>query len=68
MLSCNLFACTICFLWWERGPGCTGPEFAVDNGIAVQANKALQRRAAKGRPRSWRGGCRRRACRRLTRA
>eukprot|EP00971_Amphidinium_carterae_P341217 6479908-Amphidinium_carterae.1 len=51
----------------NRGPGWTGPAVAVGNGIAFLANKALQRRAAKGRPCSWRGGCRRRACRRLKR-
>eukprot|EP00971_Amphidinium_carterae_P308369 6128045-Amphidinium_carterae.1 len=39
-----------------RGPGWTGPAFAVGNGIAFLANEALQRRAAKGRPCSWRGG------------
>eukprot|EP00971_Amphidinium_carterae_P292855 5814362-Amphidinium_carterae.1 len=49
----------------SRGPGWTGPAVAVGNGNAFF--KALQRRAAKGRPCCWRGGCRRRACRRLTR-
>eukprot|EP00971_Amphidinium_carterae_P210218 4170879-Amphidinium_carterae.1 len=47
----------------NRGPGWTGPAVAVGNSTAFQATKALQRRAAKGRPCSWRGGCRRRACR-----
>eukprot|EP00971_Amphidinium_carterae_P036613 719604-Amphidinium_carterae.1 len=47
----------------NRGPGWAGPAVAVGNGNAFHATKALQRRAAKGRPCSWRGGCRRRACR-----
>eukprot|EP00971_Amphidinium_carterae_P163004 3231855-Amphidinium_carterae.1 len=52
----------------NRGPGWTGLAVAVDNGIAFHANLASQRRAAKGRPCSWRGGCRRRTCRRLIRS
>eukprot|EP00971_Amphidinium_carterae_P294535 5847929-Amphidinium_carterae.1 len=50
----------------NRGPGWTGPAHAAGTGIDFQAKEALQRRAAQGRPCSWRGGCRRRACRRLT--
>eukprot|EP00971_Amphidinium_carterae_P060759 1202501-Amphidinium_carterae.1 len=52
----------------NRGPGWTGPADAVGNGVVCCGiAKALQRRAAKGRSRSWRGGCRRRACRRQKR-
>eukprot|EP00971_Amphidinium_carterae_P131371 2602116-Amphidinium_carterae.1 len=48
------------------GLGWTSSAAAVGNGDAYCGiAKALQRRVAKRRPCSWRGGCRRRACRRL---